>query len=335
MVGAIKASRKNERVEFAREFLAKREIAGANVEAYLATNLGRLIHDEREFERKQHAAQQTGDPDDLLMTRATIYKERGLSFDTSLEPDFAFDVMLAQLKQKSEVAPNHIRRIAVIGPGLDFADKRIGLDFYPIQTIQPFAIMESVLKLGMGAPEDARVVAFDLNPAVLAHVARLSTQARLGNPYVVQLPNDSRNQWTPELISYWQHFGELIGTPTQSIGPPANLKGVEVRAVAIYPKFGRHVSGQDLNMVAQRLDPRPGEGFDLIIASNVFVYYNFFEQALAMQNISHMLNPGGVFLVNQILSNQHPDSLKLIDQCSVNFNSKGVFGDNVVAYQQQ
>jgi SAM-dependent methyltransferase len=326
---------KNERVQFARDFLLKRKVAPANVETYLATNLERLIHDEREFDRKQRAAQQTGDPDDLLMTRATIYKERGLSFDTSLEPDFAFEVMLAQLKQKSEVAPGRVRRIAVIGPGLDFADKRIGLDFYPIQTIQPFAIMESVLRLGLSAPENVRVVAFDLNPAVLAHVDRLSNQGRLGRPYVVQLPNDSRNQWTPDLISYWQHFGEFLGDPTQSIGPPVNLQGVEVRAVAIRPEFASRVSGEDLNMVAQRLDQAPSDGFDLIIASNVFVYYNFFEQALAMQNISHMLNPGGVFLVNQVLSNQHPDSLKLIDQCSVSFNAKGVFGDNVVAYQQQ
>jgi hypothetical protein len=48
-----------------------------------------------------------------------------------------------------------------------------------------------------------------------------------------------------------------------------------------------------------------------------------------------MMNSGGIFLVNQILSNQHPDSLKLIDQCNVSFNAKGLFGDGVVAYQQQ
>jgi SAM-dependent methyltransferase len=325
----------NERVKFARDFLVRRNLSRSSTETYLAENLRRLIQDEGDYERKQRAASKTGDPDTLLMTRATIYKERGLSFDTSIEPDFALDTMLKQLVQKGLVTRNSVRRIAVIGPGLDFADKRIGLDFYPIQTIQPFAIIESVLRLGLGQEEKVRVVAFDLNPSVLAHVQRLSTRGRARVSYVVQLPNDSRNEWPPELVSYWQHFGERLGTPTAALSPPGHFKGVEMRAVAIRPQFAEHVSGQDLNMVAQQLDVPPGYGFDLVIATNVFVYYNFFEQALAMQNVSRMLNPGGIFLVNQILSNQHPDSLKLIDQCNVSFNAKGLFGDDVVAYRQQ
>jgi SAM-dependent methyltransferase len=325
----------NERVKFASDFLTRHHVARNSLEAYLAANLQRLILEERAYEANDRAARKSGDPDAVLMTRATIYKERGLSFDTSLEPDFALDSMLRQLLQKGLVARGSVRRIAVIGPGLDFADKRIGLDFYPIQTIQPFAIMESVLRLGLGQPEKVRVVALDLNPSVLAHVERLAVRGNAGRPYVVQLPKDSRNDWTPEMVAYWQHFGELLGSPTRPFGPPGFFKGVEVRAVAIRPPLAAQVSGQDLNMVAQQLEIPPGGGFDLVIATNVFVYYNFFEQALAMQNIARMMNPGGIFLVNQILSNQHPDSLKFIDQCNVNFNSRGLFGDEVVAYQQQ
>jgi hypothetical protein len=332
---AILMPGENERLRFARDFLLRRNLPHDSVEAYLAANLQLLILDEREYEKKQHAARQSGDPDVLFMTRATIYKERGLSFDTSLEPDYALDTMLKQLVHKGLLAHGSIRRIAVMGPGLDFADKRIGLDFYPIQTIQPFAILESVLRLGLGQAEKARVVACDLNPSVLAHVDRLAARGREGRAYEVQLPNDSRNDWSPELVSYWEHFGELLGTPARPFGPPGYFKGVEVRAVAIRPQFAEHVSGQDLDMVAQQLDVPPGGGFDLVIATNVFVYYNFFEQALAMQNISRMMNSRGVFLVNQILSNQHPDSLKFIDQCNVSFNAKGLFGDDVVAYQEQ
>ena len=325
----------NERVRFAHEFVERHKIAKDSVAGYLAGNLRRMIGEERAYAMQQEAARRTGDPDDLLMARATIYKERGLSFDTSLEPDFALDTMLQQLVQKGLVARGKIRRIAVMGPGLDFADKRIGLDFYPIQTIQPFAILESVVRLGLGKPEDVRVVACDLNPAVLAHVERLAARGREGRPYVVQLPNDSRNAWPPELISYWQHFGERLGSPTPPFGVPGYLKGVEMRAVSIRPQFARHVCGQDLNMVAQQIEIPRGGGFDLVIATNIFVYYNFFEQALAVQNISRLMNPGGIFLVNQVLSNQHSDSLKLIDQCYVSLNSKGLFGDNVVAYQQK
>ena len=38
--------------------------------------------------------------------------------------------------------------------------------------------------------------------------------------------------------------------------------------------------------------------FDVIVATNVLVYYSVFEQALAMSNIASMLRPGGVFLTN-------------------------------------
>ena len=122
-------------------------------------------------------------------------------------------------------------------------------------------------------------------------------------------------------------------------GPPADPAGalrVVRRAVDLGVQFidtswfyGPHVANP---ILAEALHPYPD---DLVIATNIFVYYNFFEQALAMQNISHMMNPGGIFIVNQVLSNQHPDSLKLIDQTYVSFNAKGLFGDNVVAYQQQ
>jgi hypothetical protein len=332
---AMLQPRENERVTFAHDFLVRRNVADDAAEAYLARNLLRLIREESTYEKNQQAARRTGDAETVLMNRATIFKERGLSFDTSLEPDFALEVMLKQLVRKGSLTPGRVRRIAVIGPGLDFADKRIGLDFYPIQTIQPFAILETVLRLGLGRPGDVHVVACDLNPSVLAHVERLAERGRGGRPYVVQLPNDSRNDWTPELQAYWQHFGELLGSPTSSARPPGYLKGVQVRAVAIRPQIAALMTSQDLDMIAQQFDISPGGGFDLVIATNVFLYYNFFEQALAMQNISRMMNLGGMFLVNQILSNQHPASLKLIDQSNASFNSKDLFGDDVVAYQQQ
>jgi SAM-dependent methyltransferase len=332
---AVQRPGENERIRFAHDFLARRQAGHDSVERYLAGNLERTILEEGEYVRSQQAAMKTGDPDTVLAGRATIFKERGLSFDTSLEPDFALETMLQQLVRKGLVTRGSVKRIAVLGPGLDFADKRIGLDFYPVQTIQPFAILESVLRLGLGEPEKVRVVGCDLNPSVLAHIERLAGQGLGGRSYVVQLPNDPRNRWDHELVSYWRHFGELLGSPTRALPPPEYLKGVEVRAVAIRPKVAAQMAGQDLDMVAQQFAVPPGEGFDLVIATNVFLYYNFFEQALAMQNIARMMSPGGVLLVNQVLSNQHPDSLKLIDQCYVAFSSRDQYGDNVVAYQQQ
>src|SRR5207244_12531876 len=84
----------------------------------------------------------------------------------------------------------------VIGPGLDFTDKRDGYDFYPLQTIQPFAMLEAVARLGLGKAEKISVVTADLNAAVNAHVARLAERGRAGQAYTVQLPRLLSAEWS-------------------------------------------------------------------------------------------------------------------------------------------
>ena len=44
---------------------------------------------------------------------------------------------------------------------------------------------------------------------------------------------------------------------------------------------------------------RDDELFDLVVATNVFVYYDTFEQALAVVNVGRMLRSGGSLLANQ------------------------------------
>jgi chemotaxis methyl-accepting protein methylase len=51
----------------------------------------------------------------------------------------------------------------------------------------------------------------------------------------------------------------------------------------------------DVNIVTDCLD---GQALDLVIATNVFIYYDVFEQALAMSNVEAMLKPGGFLLAN-------------------------------------
>jgi chemotaxis methyl-accepting protein methylase len=47
--------------------------------------------------------------------------------------------------------------------------------------------------------------------------------------------------------------------------------------------------------VTDRLDE---QAFDLVVATNVFIYYDVFEQALALSNVDAMLKPGGFLLAN-------------------------------------
>ena len=53
----------------------------------------------------------------------------------------------------------------------------------------------------------------------------------------------------------------------------------------------------------------PQQGFDLIIGTNVFVYFGEFEQSLARLNMALMLNRGGFVLSNDKLPNSAADGL--------------------------
>ena len=69
----------------------------------------------------------------------------------------------------------------------------------------------------------------------------------------------------------------------------------DLRAVRARPSAVRQMSVLNVNIVTERLD---GEAFDLVIATNVFVYYDVLEQALAMSNVEAMLKPGAFLLAN-------------------------------------
>ncbi len=328
----------NERVRFVREFLKRRLVTGPpgeGTEPYLEGNLQRFVSEQRAYQEKLRVAGQSGDPAELLATRGTLFEDRGLSVNTSLLPNFALEDTLRALARKAALAAGSIRRIAVIGPGLDFTDKRDGYDFYPLQTIQPFAVMEGVLRLKLAGPGPVQVVSLDLNPFVNEHVKRLAERARAGQPYVLQLPRDSQADWSPDAIAYWEHFGEIIGSPARPLPVPASLGNVTLRAVSVRPRYAAQLVALDLDIVGQTLDPVPGAGFDLVVATNVLVYYDLFEQALAMASIAHMMNRGGIFLANHALPAIHPQALEYLGRRSVSYSRSGAYGDDVVVYRKR
>jgi SAM-dependent methyltransferase len=209
------------------------------------------------------------------------------------------------MSAKGVLLPGKIKRIAVIGPGLDFTDKRDGYDFYPLQTIQPFALIEAALRLRLAQSDALDVVTLDLNPAVNAHIATLATNFRSGRPYVVQLPRDTNAGWSQSANAYWEPFGEILGTRARPLPVPPALGGVALRAVSIASKYTARITPLDLNIVAQSADFPEGANFDLVVATNVLVYYDRFQQGLAMANIARLMNPGGIFLCNSVLPAQH------------------------------
>ena len=330
---ALRAATPNERIRIVRDFLQRRGIAGDGVQHFLTENLRRLADEQGVYRKKLEAVERSGDLDQKLSTRGTLYQTRGLSADTSLLVNYALEDTLRTLSVKGVLAEGSIRHIAVIGPGLDFTNKHSGYDFYPLQTIQPFAVMETVLRLKLGKPEEVEVVTMDLNPGVNAHIARLARDARASRAYTVQLPRDTAMDWPQPAVAYWEHFGEVIGVQAKPISAPRGLGDVTLRAVAIAPRFASRVTPLNLNVVAQRAELEQGQAFDLVIATNILVYYDRFQQALAMASIARMMRPGGIFLANDALSAHHVQSLEFLDRHTVAFATSGPYGDNVLAYR--
>ena len=197
------------------------------------------------------------------------------------------------------VDPGSIRRAAIVGPGLDFTDKAEGYDFYPQQTIQPFALIDSLIRLGLATRGDLRLATFDLSPRVNAHLESARRAAAAGRRYSLQLPlssDDPKHEWQGDLVGYWQAFGGRIGE-TPAATPPA-MSGVRVRGVSIDPAVVLSITPRDLNIIVQRQALAADERFDLVVATNILVYYDAFDQALALSNIASMLRPGGYFLTN-------------------------------------
>ena len=94
------------------------------------------------------------------------------------------------------------------------------------------------------------------------------------------------------LDDYWRRFGDRIGEAVKGVQPPADAGPVQTRAVRVRPGVVLSIVPQDLNIVLQRIQPAlERQPFDLIVATNIFVYYDAFEHARPERR--RMLRPGG------------------------------------------
>src|SRR5437870_1404119 len=229
----------NERLRFALEFIVRRGIdpttepGKERARIYLVQARERMMAENSRYSRTAQSANKLTDRSAKLAQYATLYADRGLSSDTSLSADFALDHAFEKIKSEGNLPTGSVRRVVIVGPGLDFTDKAEGYDFYPQQTIQPFAVIDSLIRLGLARADDLHVTTFDLSPRVNLHLEEAVRQAQR-QPYVLQLPlasDDASHQWNPDLVRYWQHVGSAIGDETQAMTAPSSAGDVRVRAV--------------------------------------------------------------------------------------------------------
>jgi SAM-dependent methyltransferase len=331
---------KNERLSFLRDVLRRNgrdpdSSAGyKKTKTFVLENLRRVVQEQITFHEQFDEATRESNQEAGLSKRSHLFRDRGISLDTTILSSFGIDGALRDMKDRGVLRERSITRVAVIGPGLDFTDKGFGYDFYPLQTLQPFAVYDSLVRLGLAEAGKVEITAFDISPEVLQHLHRAHERVKTGENYVVQLP---RQSWplVAEAVQYWRSFGSGIGKPISPIQPPPALKDLETRAVEIRPEVVLSCKPVDLNVVFEQFDQSATRRFDLIIATNVFLYYGTLEQALALQNISTLLKPAGFLLTNDWLPPLPQIPMRSMGYTLVRYGESGDWGDNIFWWQRQ
>ncbi len=341
LLAGASAAGTNQRLQFVRQVLARHGIDPATPDGrarafdYLDDVRTRMAAEEQSYRQAIQSAQGSG-VDRERSVYARLYDDRGLSSDTGMAVGFGLERTLAALAAGGQAPAHSIRRVAIVGPGLDFTDKAEGYDFYPPQTIQPFALVDSLRRLNLGAAELA-ITTLDISARVTGHLEQARAHAAAGERYVLHLPLDrdtAQRQWHPALIESWRQFGDRIGDVVAGAPLPAGLQHVQVRAVAVRPEVVRAVTPRDLNVIVERLGPLPADQrFDLVVATNILVYYDAFEQALALANISSMLRPGGLLITSDAVAPVSPMDTSPAQVVTVERDRQGTT-DALFAYQR-
>jgi hypothetical protein len=340
LVIALMTPGSDERRAFARQTLEAHGVRfttpeqRTEAERYLSAEVDRVLSEWQRYASELEQDRRLGDPSADLAARSKLFRDRGLSLDTSLPPNFAIEQALSQLKARRLLDEGSVAHAAIIGPGLDFSDKNAGYDFYPEQTVQPFMLLDSLRRLRL-APRQGlpSVTTFDISPRVNAHLNRARRAAERGGPYILHLAIDGSIPWKQEFLAYWRHAGDAIGGASIAERPPAILgPSVQARAIQIKADATRHITPEDLNIVAQRDDDA---AFDLIVATNVLVYYDTLDQSLALANIAAMLKRGGFLLTNNAVLELPEIGIKSTGYTTVAYSDRRDDGDHVVWYRRQ
>jgi len=352
LVAGLRSPGDNERLAFLNGLLRSQGIDTSEpgeTGIFIYNNLQRVIQEMQTLAKRGEEAkrlvhpdvdQPDGPPDPaaIFNWRPGLLRDRGVSLDTSIFPNFSIEQALRDLKNRGVLREGQVARVAVIGPGLDFSDKNeaFSYDYYPQQTLQPFALYDSLLRLGLARANAVSMSIFDISSRVIDHIQRARGRARMNTGYVIQLPRQVANPWPADLIAYWRSLGDRVGAEVAPIRPPKIFQsinagqsinsgqGLETRAVRIRPDVVLACQPVDLNIVLERIHLDEADRFDLIVGTNIFIYYDAFERSLALENAGAMLKHGGLLLTNDRLPEVPGGSMRQAGLTDVPYNHDAV-----------
>jgi hypothetical protein len=225
-----------------------------------------------------------------------LYQTRGLSTDTAVEAGYLVHLGLETMHALD--AGYRVRRVLIVGPGLDLAPRTGLLESAPPQSYQPWAVIDSLVSLGLSRLDDLEVTAADINPLVIDHV-NAASHAPPALVLLSGLADDDRTALTDEYRRYFAKLGGAIGhVAAAAPRVEATLAKHLKKTVQVEAAAANTLRAEPLDLVTERL-PAAQARFDLVIITNVLPYLDDRELILALANVSAMLAPGGVLLHNE------------------------------------
>jgi hypothetical protein len=94
--------------------------------------------------------------------------------------------------------------------------------------------------------------------------------------------------------------------------------------VRIRPDVVLSLQPVDLNIVLERIPPAEADRFDLMVGTNIFIYYDAFERSLALENAGAMLKRGGLLLTNYRQPEVPGGSMRLAGLTDVQYNRDSI-----------
>ena len=221
--------------------------------------------DPLEYLRKEYARTMRSLYAKEFEAKPHYYESRGHSTDTQVTANYALWTALSVLKASQPGLK--LQRVLIVGPGLDVAPRTGLVDRNPPQSYQPYALSQTLRDLGIS--ETPQIECVDINDRVIRFIRDFAHRPELRLEFPVP-PGDSDYQsWA---------------------------RNLRLKLASVPRTVAEAVSAQQMNIITQRLDSK----YDLVVATNVLVYFNDTELILAIANIESMLRDGGYFIHNEL-----------------------------------
>lgn len=199
-----------------------------------------------------------------------------LRTDTTLESSFAIAGAAVSLRRLDPHV--EIEKVLIVGPGQDFAPPANMHEDVPPQSFEPYLTADALLASRLGEEQFLTIHCFDVNPRVLHYLEEFKRSAAPKLILPVEQQSKAFDDW-------FETAGRAVGIPSSD---------AYRRTISVRPGIARRVTGQQLNIVTQRLVPSPG--YQLVIVFGVLRYYREKELALALANLRSMMREGGYLI---------------------------------------